>query len=82
MTLIEAQAHLDAWRAADLALAKGQSYTMSPSGCGQAGGGSYQLTRADGATVRERIGYWEGVVRQLSGTSGVGNKFRLADWSD
>lgn len=61
MTLAQAQAHLDAWYAADLALATGQEYTI----------GSRRLTRADWQSVKDAIGYWERKVAQLTaGTTG------------
>lgn len=43
-----AQAHLDAWLAADLAVAAGQSYTI----------GSRSLTRADAESIRQQVDYW------------------------
>jgi len=61
-TLAEAQAHLAAWLAADLAVASGQAYTI----------GSRTLTRADAGRIAERIAFWRRQVEQLeSGRSGV-----------
>jgi len=62
ITLIQAQAHLDAWLAADLATATGQSYRIS----------TRSLTRADAAEIRRNIEHWERVVSRLeSGRRGV-----------
>ncbi len=49
MTQAEIEAHLAEWKAADLAVAKGQSYNI----------GSRSLTRADAETIGKRISYWE-----------------------
>ena len=51
-----AQTHLDAWEAADLAIAVGKSYTI----------GNRQLTRADTQEVRNQITYWTRVVNQFA----------------
>ncbi|MBN2123620.1 MAG: hypothetical protein JW821_04970 [Deltaproteobacteria bacterium] len=55
-TLAEAKEHLDAWLAADLALAGNQSYRM----------GEVTLTRADLATIKDRISFWMGEVERLT----------------
>ena len=52
ITLQQAQEHLDAWLAADLALSKGMSYTINT------GGGTRTLERSNAAEVAERIQYW------------------------
>ena len=62
MTKEQAQQHLEAWLAADLALAAGKEYKL----------GSRSLTRANAAEVKERISYWQRVVNSLSGK----NRFR------
>lgn len=59
MTLTEANQHLQAWLAADLALAEGQELRI----------GSRTLTRSNAAEVKERIGYWQREVNRLSGQS-------------
>lgn len=46
-----AQTHLDAWLAADLAVAQGQSYTI----------GNRSLTRADAETIRTQIQFYTGL---------------------
>jgi hypothetical protein len=60
VTLSEAQKHLDAWLAADLALATSKEYVIL---------GNHRLTRADAAEVKERIQYWSRVVSSLKGTA-------------
>ena len=73
MTVATAQTHLDAWLAADLAIAKGASYTIQ----------GRSLTRQDGEIVKERISYWEGVVQSLNAQA-AGNTspgIRIATWS-
>ncbi len=48
-----ARTHLDAWLAADLAVAGGQSYTI----------GGRSLTRANSEEIRQQVQYWR---QQLS----------------
>jgi hypothetical protein len=55
LTLTQAQAAFDAWLAADLAVAKGQSYTMN----------GRSLTLANSKEIREQIQYWERRVATL-----------------
>lgn len=61
-TLAEAQAHLDAWLAADLALASGQTASV----------GGVTLTRADAASVAKSIAYWRREVERLTAGRGPG----------
>lgn len=56
MTKAQAQEHLDAWLAADKALATGQSYSI----------GNRTLSRENAQEVRNQIQYWEGRVRELA----------------
>ncbi len=56
ITLAQAQAHLDAWIAADLAVALGQEYSI----------GGRSLRRVDVPQIRQQIGYWSQVVRQFT----------------
>lgn len=72
-----ANAHLDAWVAADLALAGGaQSYTISTAT------GSRTLTRSNAAEIREQIAYWQAIVNRLSAESAGGNRrAAIATWS-
>lgn len=55
ITLSDAQAHLDAWTNADLALSMGQSYSI----------GSRTLTRNNAVEVRSSISFWQRVVTTL-----------------
>jgi hypothetical protein len=61
LDLATAQAHLDQWIAADLAVATGQSYTI----------GGRSLTRANAAEIRKNIDYWNRWVQRLSNGSGM-----------
>ena len=56
ITLTQAQTALSAWVAADLAVAKGQSYSMN----------GRSLTLANVREIREQIQYWERRVMALS----------------
>jgi hypothetical protein len=56
LDLATAQAHLDAWLAADLAVSKGQSYAI----------GTRSLTRANAAEIRTQIEYWKAHVNALT----------------
>jgi hypothetical protein len=62
ITLEQAQANLDAWLAASVAVAKSQSYRISVDGSER------ELTRANAGLIKDQIQYWDGMVRQLSGT--------------
>lgn len=54
ITKKEAQRHLDIWLEAEAKIATGQSYQI----------GSRMLTRADLASVRKQIDYWNNKVMQ------------------
>lgn len=56
ITLVQAQAQLDAWVAADLAVSRKQSYRIA----------DRQLTYADAAEITAKIDYWNGKVTELS----------------
>jgi len=73
LTVTDAQTHLDAWLAADLAVAKGQSYAI----------GSRSLTRADASTIAERITYWRGELQRLTAIAAgnTGGGVLTARWS-
>lgn len=75
MDLSTAQAHLAAWLAADLAVSRGQSYSVA----GQS------LTRADADTIQERITYWNRTVDALSAANADPSLknpgIRTAKWS-
>lgn len=73
MDAATAQTHLDAWLAADLAIATGKSYTI----------GNRQLTRADVQEVRDQIGYWQRALNTVNAgsNSDVQNAgVRVAKW--
>jgi len=55
-TLEDAQKHLEAWLAADLAVSTGKSYRI----------GSRQLERADIKDIREQIAFWRREIDKLS----------------
>ncbi len=72
LTLQQAQTALDAWIAADLAVAKGQSYSMN----------GRSLTLANVKEIREQIQYWERRVLALTQTIQSNQQATLADFSD
>jgi len=55
ISLVDATAAVAAWTAADLAVAKGQSYSI----------GSRTLTRANAEEITKKLNYWTGVEAQL-----------------
>jgi hypothetical protein len=71
LTLQQAQTSLDAWIAADLAVAKGQSYSMN----------GRSLTLANSREIREQIQYWERRVASLE-SANQNQQAALADFSD
>lgn len=70
ITSTQAQTALDAWIAADLAVAKGQSYSMN----------GRSLTLANAREIREQIQYWERRVAAFAVGSTGGAV--LADFSN
>lgn len=70
ITLTQAQTALSAWVAADLAVAKGQSYSMN----------GRSLTLANVREIREQIQYWERRVMALS-SQNPSQPAALADFS-
>ena len=72
LTLTQAQAAFDAWLAADLAVAKGQSYTMN----------GRSLTLANSKEIREQIQYWERRVSAFEQVIQQNQQAALADFSD
>lgn len=72
LTLQQAQTALDAWIAADLAVAKGQSYSMN----------GRSLTLANSKEIREQIQYWERRVSAFEQTISQNSQAALADFSD
>ena len=64
MTAATAATHLDAWIAADLAVSKGQSYSIA----------GRSLSRADVTDITAKITYWQNVVSSFNAVSlGVKN---------
>lgn len=61
-TLADAQAHLAAWLAADLALATGKEYRMAD---------GVMLTREHARNIKERISFWSREVKRLEGRKRV-----------
>lgn len=62
ITLEQAQEKLDAWMAADEAVAGGQSYSI----------GGRSLSRANAAEITNKIEFWEGkVIRLSNGRGGI-----------
>ncbi len=72
LTLSQAQTALDAWIAADLAVAKGQSYSMN----------GRSLTLANTREIREQIQYWERRVQAFQQVIQNNQQAALADFSD
>ena len=72
LTLTQAQTALDAWIAADLAVAKGQIYTMN----------GRSLTLANSKEIREQIQYWERRVAAFEQNVQQNQQAALADFSD
>lgn len=76
MTLQQAQAQLDAWLAASLALAGGQEHQI----------GDRRIRLADGPEVREQVAHWTRVVNQLSaqaaGASRGSAGYAVANFAD
>lgn len=72
LTLTQAQTALDAWIAADLAVAKGQSYSMN----------GRSLTLANAKEIREQIQYWERRVSAFEQTIQQNQQAALADFSE
>ena len=72
LTLEQAQTALDAWIAADLAVAKGQSYSMN----------GRSLTLANAREIREQIQYWERRVSAFQSVAQQNQIAALADFSE
>jgi hypothetical protein len=56
ITLLQAEAQLSVWLAADTAVASGQSYEIA----------GRRLTRADAGEITSKIEYWNNKVIQLT----------------
>ena len=72
LTLSQAETALDAWIAADLAVAKGQSYSMN----------GRTLTLANVNEIREQIQYWERRVTAFQNVAQQNQSAALADFSE
>jgi hypothetical protein len=76
MTLEQAQAQLDAWLAASLALAGGKEHEVA----------GRRIRFEDGAEVREQIAFWQRQVGALSaaatGATYGSARYVVADFSD
>ena len=72
LTTAQAQTALDAWIAADLAVAKGQSYSMN----------GRSLTMANVKEIREQIQYWERRVSAFQQVAQQNQYAALADFSN
>jgi hypothetical protein len=57
-----AQAHLDAWLAADLAVASGQAYQID----------AITVTRVDARVIQNKITYWRRVVESFDSVAAGG----------
>lgn len=73
MDVATATTHLDAWLAADLAVAKGQSYSIQ----------GRSLSRVDAETIKAQIAYWQGIINSLNAEAAgnVSPGIRIAKWS-
>lgn len=69
ITPAQAQAQLDAWLAASLAVAKNQSYTI----------GTRTLTRADAKEIRESVDYWQNMVNKTSRGGGIRVRYGVTE---
>ncbi len=66
-TLAQAQAQLDAWMTASLAVSRSQQHEIDTGS-----GGRRMLRRADAAEIREQIKFWSGQVAALTPASAGG----------
>lgn len=68
ITLAHAQAQLEAWLAASIAVASSQSYEIDT------GNGHRKLQRADAAAIQQQIDYWRRTVDTLTSSSAGGRR--------
>ncbi|MFB6460464.1 DUF6148 family protein [Bradyrhizobium tunisiense] len=68
ITLEQAQAQLDIWLAASLAVAGSQSYEI------ETGNGRRKLQRADAAEIRQQIAFWQQKVSALTPPAAGGRR--------
>lgn len=76
MTLQQAQAQLDAWLAASLAVASGKDHSI----------GDHRIGLESGAEIRAQIAFWTSRVNQLTaiaaGASPGSGRYSVADFSE
>lgn len=68
ITLEQAEAQLALWIAASSAVASSQSYEIN----------GRKLTRADAATIRENIDYWDAKVQKLASGGRRGPRYGVS----
>jgi len=68
ITLLQAQAQLDAWLAASAAVAQSQSYEID------SGNGRRKLQRADAMEIRQQIAFWQTKVQALTPIASGGRR--------
>lgn len=68
ISLVQAQAQLDAWLAASLAIASSQSYEI------ETGNGRRKLQRADAAEITRMIQFWQNKVDAATPIAGGGRR--------
>lgn len=68
ITLEQAQAQLDAWLAASIAVASNQEYEI------QTGTGRRKLVRADAGEIRRMIEHWQQQVSNLTPAAAGGRR--------
>lgn len=68
ITLEQAQAQLDAWMAASLAVTRNQEYRI------ETGNGARSLKRADAAEIRQQITFWQAKVNSLTPAAASGRR--------
>lgn len=62
LTLTQAKENLSAWIAADLAVSKGQSYSI----------GGRSMTRTDAKEITAKIKFWQNMVTALTSSTAGG----------
>lgn len=71
ISLVQAQAQLNAWLAASLAVAGGKSYKL---------GNGLMVAREDIGEIQKQIAYWTRVVQRLSPRSQGGRRMGNRYW--
>jgi hypothetical protein len=73
ITIEHAQAQLDAWLAASIAIASGQEYEIDT------GAGRRKLRRADLNAVQAQIKFWDQQVKELTPSTAGGTTYLQLD---